>query len=291
MQHTTVNINGQIASGDKATIPVLDHGFLFGEGVYETLRTYHGKPFLLERHLDRLNSSADSIGLSSSFSDSEIREQITKTIAAATSESEYYIRILLTRGTGELSYDPAPCKKPTTVIIVKPHLDGGPQEMSGGIHVIVSSVIRNHPRALNPLIKSNNLLNSALAMQEALRNGATEALMLNHRGEIAECAQANYFLVHNGEALTPSLASGLLEGVTRNFLFEVGLSVGITVRETVLRESDLATAEEMFITSTTREVLPITSLDDKLVNGGNPGPVTKKLSKAFRLRALELSKP
>ena len=289
MQHTTINVNGRITSGEDATVPVLDHGFLFGEGVYETLRTYSGKPFLLDRHLARLNSSASSIGLSPSFSSSEISDQITKTIKAATSDSEYYIRVLLTRGIGELNYDPEPCKNPTTVIIVKPHFDNASQEQSDGIHTIVSSVIRNHPRALNPLIKSNNLLNSALAMQEALRNGATEALMLNHRGEIAECAQSNFFLVQDGEALTPSLESGLLEGVTRNFLFEVGRSIGVSVRDTVLRQSDLETADEMFITSTTREVLPITSIDGRAVNTGKPGALTIRLSKAFRTKALELS--
>ena len=290
MQHTTINVNGKIATGDKATVPVLDHGFLFGEGVYETLRTYNQKPFLLEQHLERLKSSATSIGLPISFSDIEMTSQIAKTISATRSDSEYYIRILLTRGAGELSYDPAPCVNPTTVIIVKPHLDSSASEKENGINIIVSSVIRNHPRALNPLIKSNNLLNSALAMQEALRNGATEALMLNHRGEISECAQSNFFLVQDGEALTPSLESGLLEGVTRNFLFEVGSNVGISVRDTVLRESDLASADEMFITSTTREVLPIARVDGKSISDGYPGPVTTKLSEAFRSKALEMSR-
>ena len=148
--------------------------------------------------------------------------------------------------------------------------------------------MRNHPAAINPRIKSNNLLNNALAMQEAIRAGAQEALMRNHRGEISECAQSNFFLVKDGTALTPPLDSGLLEGVTRNFVFDVGALAGVPIREAVLGDQDLSDADEMFITSTTREILPVTRIDDHPVGSGVVGPVTTTLATAFRRRAEEL---
>ena len=290
MKHATVNVNGHIVDGQSAVVSVFDHGFLFGEGIYETLRTYNHRPFLLDRHLRRLRASAAMIALSVPLSDSEFSTRITGTMEASGLAEERYIRLLLTRGVGDLSYDPAVCAAPSLVIIVKPHSETPPDVLTHGITIIVSSVLRNHPRAINPRIKSNNLLNNALAMQEALRNGADEALMRNHRGEISECAQSNVFLVRNGEALTPPLEAGLLEGVTRNFVFEVGKETGIPVRESVLHDPDLEKADEMFITSTTREILPVTAIDGRPVGSGEPGPVTRTLAEAFHQRADALTR-
>lgn len=289
MQNATVNVNGRISDGTSAVVPVFDHGFLFGEGIYETLRTYNRRPFLLDRHLRRLRGSAAAIDLAVPLSDPQFAARIDETMAAADGSTESYVRLLLTRGVGALSYDPGGCPKPTVVIIVLPHAELPVELLSRGIAIVRSSVIRNHPRALDPRIKSNNLLNNALAMQEALRKGAREALMRNHRGEISECAQSNFFLVRRGEALTPSLDSGLLEGVTRNFLFEVGRAVGVPVREAILTDADLATADEMFITSTTRGVLPVTRLDGRPVGSGRPGPVTGRLAEGYRRHAHELT--
>jgi branched-chain amino acid aminotransferase len=290
MKEATVNVNGQITDGNSATVPALDHGFLFGEGIYETLRTYNHRPFLLARHLDRLRVSADGIGLSVPLTDQDFSERIEKTMAQSNVSIERYIRLLITRGVGELNYDPLACKEPTIVIIVKPHPETTDDVLQRGIKIVVSSVLRNHPRSVNPRIKSNNLLNNALAMQEALRNGADEALMRNHRGEIAECAQANFFIVREGAAITPSLEAGLLEGVTRNFLFEVGSAIGVSVRSEVLHDSDLEIADEMFITSSTREVLPVTMIDGHLIGEGLPGPVTQNLANAFRRKADQLTR-
>lgn len=290
MEEVTVNINGQITDGNSATVSVLDHGFLFGEGIYETLRTYNHRPFLLDRHLDRLRASADGIGLSVPLTDEEVDKRIQETMAQSNVSIERYIRLLITRGVGELNYDPLVCKDPTVVIIVKPHPETADDILARGIKVVLSSVLRNHPRSVNPRIKSNNLLNNALAMQEALRNGASEALMHNHRGEIAECAQANVFIIRDGEAITPSLETGLLEGVTRNFLFEVGHEIGIPVRSDVLHDSDLETADEIFITSSTREILPVTTLDGRPVGKGQPGPLTQNLAGAFRRKADHLTR-
>ena len=287
--NSTVYVNGTISDGAVAVVPVFDHGFLYGEGVYETLRTYRRSPFLLDRHLTRLRTSASLLNLAIPQDDAELTLAIATTMRHASLECEQYVRLLVTRGVGELSYDPATCPTPTVVIIVKPHLENPPESMEEGIRVSVSSVLRNHPQAINPRIKSNNLLNNALAMQEAMRAGAQEALMRNYRGELSECAQSNVFLVKEGEVLTPPLESGLLEGVTRNFVFEVGTHTGFTVRETVLRDSDLHEADEVFITSTTREILPVTRVDDGAVGSGEPGPVTLTLAAAFRRQAELLS--
>ena len=287
--NATVNLNGQITDAASAAVSVFDHGFLFGEGVYETLRTYNARPFLLDRHLRRMRASASSIALRVPFDDAAFAWRIDETVEAARIVGERYVRLLVTRGVGELSYDPASCPTPTVVVIVRPHAETPADLLTRGVSIIVSSVLRNHPKAINPLIKSNNLLNNALAMQEALRRGASEALMRNHRGEISECAQSNFFLVRAGQALTPSLDAGLLEGVTRNFVFEVGAEAGIPVRETMLRDADLDSADEMFITSTTREVLPVTRIDDRTVGSGEAGPVTRSLADAFRRKAFALS--
>ena len=176
------------------------------------------------------------------------------------------------------------------VIIVKPHAEIPAEIQARGIGIIVSSVIRNHPSAVDPRIKSNNLLNNALAMQEALRRGADEALMRNHRGEFSECSQSNFFVVRAGEALTPPLEAGLLEGVTRNFLFEVAQSIGVPARYAVLKDADLAAADEMFITSTTREVLPVTTIDGRPVGSGAPGPLTRALAAGFRAQVNTLNR-
>ena len=282
----TVSVNGRITGEQDAVISIFDHGFLYGEGVYETLRTYNGRPFLYDRHMRRLRRSAGMIVLDVPFTDAELAEQIRATAAAATlGAAEAYIRVLLTRGIGELTYDPKATPRPSLVIIVKPNVDPPPEAFEKGVKVCLSPVMRNDPRSLNPMIKSNNLLNNALAMQDALRRGGTEAIMRNHRGELTECTQSNLFVVAGGAALTPPLDAGLLPGITREFVFEVGRDAGVPVHEQVLRDDDLFAADECFLTSTTKEVLPIVQVDDRRIGGGLPGPITKKLLEAFRRRA------
>jgi branched-chain amino acid aminotransferase len=288
----TVNVNGRVSDADQAVIPVFDHGFLYGEGIYETLRTYNGRSFLLDRHLARLRASADLLRLDVPLTDAALAERVDATLRAAGlgttapgGARDAYIRILVTRGVGDLSYDPAACPTPSVVIIVKAFPAPAAELFERGINVAMVSVLRNPPESLNPRIKSNNLLNNALAMQEAYRHGALEAVMRNHRGELAECAQANLFVVRQGAALTPPLESGLLPGITRHFLFELGREIGIEVREAVLREEDLFGADEAFLTSTTREVMPIVRVDDRTIGAGRPGPVSQRLLAAFRQRA------
>ena len=282
----TVNVNGRISSDRDAVISVFDHGFLYGEGIYETMRTYAGRVFLYDRHLRRLRNSARMIVLDIPFTDDELAAQIRETMAAASLKgAEAYIRVLVTRGVGDLTYDPEATPRPSIVTIVKPHVDPPVEAYEQGVRAVIVDVVRNHPDTVNPMIKSNNLLNSALAMQEAIRRGGFEGIMRNYRGELSECTTSNLFIVRNGAALTPPLSSGLLPGITREFLFDVGKDVGIDVREQVLRDEDLFGADEAFLTSTTREALPIVTVDDTTIGTGKPGPVTKKLLEGFRRRA------
>jgi branched-chain amino acid aminotransferase len=285
-----VYVNGRIAPAAEAVIPVYDHGFLYGEGIYETLRTYEGVPFLYDRHVARLRASAAHLALDVPFTDEALLDAIHQTVAAAGDMDEAYIRVLLTRGVGELTYDLRSTPAPSLVIIVKP-LDETPARMwTDGITISLVSILRNHPGSVNPIIKSNNLLNNALAMQEANRRGGEEGLMCNYRGELSECSQSNFFLVRGGVALTPRTQAGLLEGITRAFLFDVGRDVGVEVKDGTLRPEDLLTADEAFITSTTRELSPVTRIDDRKVGDGRPGPVTIELLEGYRRRALSLSR-
>jgi len=284
-----VYVNGTIKAAHEATVPVYDHGFLYGEGVYETLRTYRRVPFLYERHVQRLRRSAKHLELDVPFTDPQLEAWIADTVAAAGDMDEAYIRVLLTRGVGELNYDPKSTPKPSLIIIVKPFEEPPARVFSEGIRISLVPILRNHPGSVNPLIKSNNLLNNALAMQEAYRRGGEEGLMCNYRGELSECSQSNFFMVRGGVALTPRSQAGLLEGITRAFLFEVGRDAGIEVRDETLVPDDLQTAEEAFITSTTRELSPVTRIDDRTVGNGKPGPVTMKLLEGYRRKAIELS--
>jgi branched-chain amino acid aminotransferase len=281
----TVNVNGRITPERDAVISVFDHGFLYGEGIYETMRTYDGRPFLYGRHMRRMRRSAGLIDLPLPFTDEELAGRIRDTQAASGLSGEVYIRILVTRGIGELTYDPKATPTPTLVIIVKPHVDPPPEVYEKGVRVVLVDVVRNHPASVNPMIKSNNLMNSALAMQEALRQHAFEGVMRNYRGDLTECTTANLFIVKGGAALTPPLDAGLLPGITREFVFDVGTDVGVDVREQALRDTDLFGADEAFLTSTTRELVPIVTVGDRRIGNGHPGPVTWKLLNAFRRAA------
>ena len=289
----TVNVNGRVSDQAHASISIFDHGFLYGEGVYETLRTYNGQPFLFERHMRRLRKSADMLALSIPLTDPQIDARFRETMRVAglgdSADREAYIRILVTRGIGELTYDPAATPTPSIVVIVKPNVHPPREVFERGVKVSLVGVVRNHPGTVNPLIKSNSLLNNALAMQEALRGGGFEGVMRNYKGELAECTQSNLFIVKDGAALTPPVDAGLLPGITREFLFEIGAEAGIPVREAALKDADLLGADESFLTSTTREVVPIVQVDDRTIGTGRPGPVTLALLDGFRRKAQALT--
>lgn len=285
----TIYVNGRITGEREAVIQVLDHGFLYGEGVYEVMRTYERKPFLYGAHIDRMRRSAGMIDLTVPFTDAELLARIEETAgvfeeaqAEAGRGKEMYIRVLLTRGVGQMTYDPAACPDPTLVIIIKPQVNPPPEAYEKGVKVILVSVVRNHPFSINPLIKSNNLLNNALASQFATRQGGYEAIMRNYRSEISECSQSNLFVVKHGAVLTPPIEAGLLAGITRAFVFDVGRACGVAVTEATLNDADLFAADEMFLTSTTREIVPIVTVNDSSIGDGAPGPVTRRLLAEFR---------
>jgi branched-chain amino acid aminotransferase len=280
-----VYVNGAIRPAAEAVIPVFDHGFVFGEGVYETIRTYNKVPFLLDRHIRRLRASAARLGLDVPFEDSDLSGWIAATMSEAGEMPEAYIRVLLTRGIGDLTYDLDATPRPSLVIIVKPLDESLARIDAEGIRMSIVPIIRNHPGSVNPIIKSNNLLNNAIAMQQAHQRGAFEALMCNYRGELCECSQSNFFLVRGGVVLTPPSEAGLLEGITRGVIFEIGQEERIEVREATLFPRDLETADEAFGTNTTREISPVVQVDDLTIGNGRPGPITLRLLQAYRQRA------
>jgi branched-chain amino acid aminotransferase len=290
-----VDVNGRICDAGEAAISVLDHGFLYGEGIYEVIRTYNKRPFLLDRHLQRLRRSGDMITLPLPGSERELEERIVGLLTAFFEHpdnrrvAEAYVRLLVTRGVGELNYETGPCVRPSLVIIAKA-LNGWPSDVyEKGVKVAMVSVLRNHPCSINPLIKSNNLLNNALAAQEAHRKGAFEAVMHNYRGEIAECSTANLFVVSDGVVWTPPLDAGLLSGITRGFVLELCKSEGIEVGQRTLRDEDLFHSDESFFTSSTKEVVPVVQVDDRAIGDGRPGPTTRRLLAAYRRKAMEMT--
>src|SRR5204863_1712821 len=279
----TVNVNGRISSDHEAVIPVFDHGFLYGEGIYETLRTYNGRLFLYDRHLRRLRNSARLIDLPIPFTDDELAAHIRDTIAVTKLDgAEAYVRVLVTRGVGELTYDLKATPKPSWVVIVKALVEPPIHIYEHGCKVVLVDIVRNHPGSVNPVIKSNNLMNQALAAQQAFQHGAFDGVMRNYRGELTECATCNLFIVRNEVVLSPALECGVLHGITRELIFEVGRNLGVEVGEQILRDDDLFSAEEAFLTSTTRELVPIVAVNQRSIGSGKPGAISCKLLTSFR---------
>jgi branched-chain amino acid aminotransferase len=275
------SINGSVLPAQAARISVLDNGFTFGDAVYETMRTYGGRPFELPRHLRRLRASAARLGFVIPEDDALLERRLIALLKQA-ANPESYIRIIVSRGEGDISYRFENVKGPTVVMVVKP-LEPHPEaQLRDGIDVAVVSVRRNSPRALDPAIKSCNLLNNVLAIREAQGRRAEEAILLNERDEVAEGASTNVFLVKGGAVLTPPLAAGILAGITREVLIPIVEAEALPFREQTLHLDDLRAADEAFLTGTTREVMPIRSIDARPVGDGKPGAVTRRLMAAFR---------
>jgi branched-chain amino acid aminotransferase len=275
------SVNGEIGPAAEARVSVLDNGFTFGDSVYETLRTYSGRPFHLDRHLARLRQSAARLGIEIPLGDDVFAERLAALLERARND-ESYIRIIVSRGVGDISYHFDRVQGPTVVLAVKPYEPFPDSTYTDGVAVIIASVRRNHPRALDPGIKSCNLLNNILAVREAQAKGALEPILLNDAGEVAEGASTNVFIVKGERVTTPPLSAGILPGVTRQILLELGPTVGIPIREDSLSVQDLLGADEAFLTSTLKEAAPIRSVDGALIGRGRPGPVTLGLLQAYR---------
>ncbi|MFM8251393.1 MAG: branched-chain-amino-acid transaminase [Planctomycetota bacterium] len=275
-----VYISGTLYAKEDAKISVYDHGLLYGDGVFEGMRSYSGKVFRLTEHLDRLWDSAKAIWLEIPISKQDLARAVYETLAA-NQITDGYIRLVITRGAGTLGLDPNRTSHPQ-VIIIADHIALYPAEFyERGLEIVTASTIRNHPAALSPRIKSLNYLNNILAKIEGLKAGCVEALMLNQKGEIAECTGDNIFLIRHGELLTPPVDAGILEGITRNAVMEIAGNNGIVVREIPLTRHDVYIADECFLTGSAAEVIPVVKVDNRSIGDGQVGPITKKLRTLF----------
>ena len=282
-------IDGRLVDKADAKISVYDHGLLYGDGVFEGIRVYHGQVFECEAHLDRLYQSAHAIRLTPSIGREQLRSAMEETFRA-NGFRDCYLRVVFTRGVGGLGINPAKCAQGSTFIIAD-LIEIYPKEMyEKGIPVITASVIRNHPNALSPRIKSLNYLNNILAKIEANDAGVSEAIMLNGEGNVAECTADNLFIVRDGQVQTPQPHDGILEGITRKVILSLCRRLEIPNVEKTLQRHDLYIADECFLTGTGAEVIPVTRIDGRSIGTGEPGPVTRRLVEAFHAHVKALAR-
>lgn len=273
-------INGKLLEKDEAKVSVYDHGLLYGDGVFEGIRVYGGKVFRHREHIDRLYDSARAIWLEIPMTREQMIAAVEQTVKA-NNKKDGYIRLVITRGAGGLGLDPRKCKEPQVIIIVDDIALYPPELYESGMEIITASTIRNHPGATNPRIKSLNYLNNILAKIEAVLANCPEAIMLNHNGEVAECTGDNLFLVKHGTLRTPPIHAGILEGITRNAILELATAASIPTEQITLSKHDVYTADEVFLTGTAAEVIPVTKVDGRAIGNGKPGPVTRQLRERF----------
>ncbi|MEI8294434.1 MAG: branched-chain-amino-acid transaminase [bacterium] len=276
-----IYIDGQFYDKENAKISVFDHGLLYGDGVFEGIRFYGGRVFRLEEHIDRLFDSARAICLDIALDKSNVTEATLETIRRNELQ-DGYVRLVVTRGVGDLGLNPALCAKASIVIIASKITLYSPDKYQYGLEVVTCATRRIPHGALSPMVKSLNYLNNILAKIEAQNAGAGEGLMLNEQGFVAECTGDNIFVVKNGAISTPPIASGALAGVTRSVVFDLAAEFGISMHEPMMTRYDIYTADECFLTGTAAEVIPAVKLDTRLIGDGQPGPVTKKLIARFR---------
>jgi branched-chain amino acid aminotransferase len=276
-----VYLNGHFVAREKAQISVFDHGFLYGDGIYETMRAYGGKLFLLKKHLTRLKHSANSISLKLPLPMAKIAEALNESVRINKLQ-EASVRLHISRGPGALGLDPALCAVPTMVIVAKPFHEYPAACYEQGVSVSIVTTRRNHPLALPPTIKGTNFLNNILAKIEAVKARAYEGIMLNWQGYVAEGTISNIFMVRKGVLYTPHEKTGILKGVTRDLVLRLARNKKIPVKEAMLRPRDLLTSNECFITNTTMEIMPVSTIDKKTIGNGRPGLVTAALREAYR---------
>ncbi len=285
-----IYIDGQFYDEANAKVSVFDHGFLYGDGIFEGIRAYNGRVFKLKEHIDRLFYSAKAILLDIPLSHAEICKAVVDT-CAANDIRDGYIRLIVSRGVGTLGLNPNRCKKPS-VIVIAGTIQLYPAEMyEKGMAIVTVPTVRNLHSALNPAIKSLNYLNNILAKIEANNAGVEEAIMLNSEGFVAECTGDNIFLLKDGKMVTPPLSAGALYGITRGTVIELAKQGGIEVSEPNLTRYDVFNADECFLTGSAAEIIPVTKVDGRIIGTGQPGPITKKLVGEFRALTQRVGEP
>ncbi len=271
-----INVDGQLGTEEDRLLSPLDQGFLFGASVYETVRTYDGVPFLVERHLKRLRESALALGIKIDDSDETLMQRIEETLEAS-GNAESSVRIVVSAGVGAIDYRQGSTKKPTIVIVVRP-LQTFPESLyQDGATASFVSIMRAGRGNLSPRIKSSNLLNNLMALRQAHERGAYEALMLNPKGEVCEGSMSNVFVVTDAIIATPPISAGILEGITRELVLSIAREGGFELEERILLPDELLGADEVFITASSRQVVPIVKVDEQTIADGRPGPITQKL--------------
>jgi branched-chain amino acid aminotransferase len=283
-----IYLNNKLVPRNRALVSVFDHGFLYGDGIYETLRAYKGVVFKIEEHIDRLFRSASLINLSIPKTPDEIKRAVYKTMRA-NKLKEAFIRITISRGPGPIGLDTELCPKPTFVIVSNPFEEYPREYYQKGVKIAIVNIRRNFRQALDPKIKSLNFLNNILANIEAKKRGAYEAIMLNYRGYIAEGTVTNIFFVKNDTLCTPALDIGLLDGITRRTILDIAKELGIKTKEGRFRCEDVYNAQEVFISSTTKEVMPVAEVDNVKIGRG-AGKITKMLHHAYKEKVKEYIK-
>ena len=279
-------IDGELLNQADARVSVYDHGLLYGDGVFEGIRIYDGKIFEAAAHIERLYNSAKAIRLTIPIPPEQVLAAIDLT-AKANHFSDCYVRVVVTRGVGYLGLNPNKCPNPT-VFVITDTIELYPREMyENGMSIITSSVIRNHPNALSPRVKSLNYLNNILAKIEAVDAGVPEALLLNAEGNVAECTADNIFIVKTGQVLTPTTTDGILAGITRDVILQLCGKLQIPCVEKTLQRYDLYVADECFLTGTGAEVIPVTKIDGRGIGSGKPGPISRRLIEAFHKHVRE----
>jgi branched-chain amino acid aminotransferase len=283
-------IEGKIVDGGEARIPVTDHGLLYGDGIFEGMRVYGRRVFRLDAHLARFEAAARAIALELPFGIATVREIVLETVRAYAAD-DAYVRLIATRGEGELGVDPTRCPQQRILCLVDRVRIYSPEKLSAGVDLVTSSIRRPPADVLDPRIKSLNYLNNVMAKLEARQRGADEALMLNVNGMVAEASVANVFAVRNGVTLTPPATDGALEGITRATVLELAATLGIPAREQTLGRFDLFASSEAFLTGSGAGIVPIRSLDGRVLGTGGPGPVYEKIRAAFVDATAELGVP
>jgi len=276
-----IYIDGQFYDKENAKISVFDHGVLYGDGVFEGIRFYNGRVFRLEEHIDRLFDSARAIALNIGMDKSAVIEATLETIRQNNLQ-DGYIRLVVTRGVGDLGLNPMLCPKASIFVIASKITLYSADKYENGLDVVTCATRRIPHGALSPMVKSLNYLNNVMAKIEAQNAGAGEGLMLNEQGFVSECTGDNIFIIKNGVITTPPISAGALAGVTRSVVFDLAAEFGIPIHEPMMTRYDIFTADECFLTGTAAEVIPAVKLDTRLIGDGKPGPITRRLITRFR---------